>query len=207
MVTTGRIDRLCCDGSGYLPALGWEPFAKEPTQRLAETLTKPNHTDHSRGGITGIMSSHQEQNTRTTSGAKTEGWFTARPGERFCVRVPAASTGGIYSVIEIVSSPGDSTPLHVHHKEDEYAIVLEGVAKIVYGSEVIHAQAGTSICLKRGIPHGWGNPTDRPIRILMIASPGGCEEALQIIARGRPVDYEALYERFEISPVGPPILS
>jgi quercetin dioxygenase-like cupin family protein len=110
-------------------------------------------------------------------------------------------------VTEIVSSPGDSTPLHVHRKEDECAVVLEGVAKIVYGNEVIHAEAGTSILLKRGIPHGWGNPTDKPIRVLMIATPGGCEQALLIIARGGRVDYQAIAEQFEITRVGPPILS
>lgn len=71
----------------------------------------------------------------------------------------------------------------------EYAIVLEGVAQIAYGTQVIHAETGTSISLKRGIPHGWGNPTDKPIRLLMIASPGGCEEALRIIARGGLTDF------------------
>jgi quercetin dioxygenase-like cupin family protein len=152
------------------------------------------------------MPSHQKRSIPASSGPDAKDWLTARPGERFCIRVSAASTGGTYSVTEIVSSPGDSTPLHVHRKEDEYAIILEGVAKIVYGNEVIHAEAGKSIFLKRGIRHGWGNPTDKPIRLLMIASPGGCEEALRIIARGGPIDYQALAEQFEITHVGPPIL-
>jgi hypothetical protein len=29
----------------------------------------------------------------------------------------------------------------------------------------------------------WGNPTDRPVRVIMAAVPGGCEEALRVIAR------------------------
>jgi quercetin dioxygenase-like cupin family protein len=152
------------------------------------------------------MTSPHEKCISSSSGSNTEDWLTARPGELFCIRVPAASTGGRYSVTEIVSSPGDGTPLHVHRKEDEYAIVLEGVAKIVYGNEVIQAEAGTSIFLKRGIPHGWGNPTDQPIRLLMIASPGGCEEALRIIAEGGRIDYQAIAEQFEITHLGPSIL-
>jgi quercetin dioxygenase-like cupin family protein len=154
------------------------------------------------------MASDQQGNTKTSIELNAENWLTARPGERFCIRVSAASTAGRYSATEIVSSPGDSTPLHVHTREDEYAFVLEGVAQIVYGNEVIRAEAGTSIFLKRGIPHGWGNPTEKPIRLLMIASPGGCEEALRIIARANgPIDYQALAGQFGITHVGPPILS
>ncbi len=149
----------------------------------------------------------RQGSTRPANGPVSGEWLTARPGERFCIRVPAASTAGTYSVTEIISSPGDSTPLHVHSKEDEYAVVLEGVAKIVNGNEVIQAEVGSSIRLKKGIPHGWGNPTDKPIRLLMIATPGGCEEALRIIARGGPIDIQAVAKQFQISVVGPPILS
>ena len=49
-----------------------------------------------------------------------------RPGERCLIRVPAADTNGAYSFVEIVSDPGDGTPLHVHQNEDEYLFVLEG---------------------------------------------------------------------------------
>jgi hypothetical protein len=42
---------------------------------------------------------------------------------------------------------------------------------------------------------------------LMIASPGGCEEALRIVAQGGAIDYQALAKQFEIALVGPPILS
>jgi quercetin dioxygenase-like cupin family protein len=153
------------------------------------------------------MASDQQASTQASIALDAGDWLTARPGELFCIRISAASTGRRYSVTEVVSRPGDSTPLHVHTKEDEYAIVLEGVAQIVYGNETIHAKAGTSILLKRGIPHGWGNPTDKPIRLLMIASPGGCEEALRISARGGRIDYQAVAEQFEITLVGPPILS
>ena len=47
-------------------------------------------------------------------------WLQARPGERFLIRIPASATDGLYSITEIVASPGDSTPVHVHRKEDEH---------------------------------------------------------------------------------------
>jgi quercetin dioxygenase-like cupin family protein len=173
---------------------------------VAETLVKFKLHIFFRGRNYRNMALDQQESTHAPIGVDAQDWLTARPGELFCIRVSAVSTAGAYSVTEIISSPGDSTPLHVHHKEDEYAIVIEGVAKIVYGNDVIHAEAGTSILLKRGIPHGWGNPTDKPIRLLVIASPGGCEEALRIIARGGRIDYQALAEQFEITLAGPPIL-
>jgi quercetin dioxygenase-like cupin family protein len=139
--------------------------------------------------------------------SKTGIWKVARPGEEYCIRVRAAETDGAYSVVEIVSSPGDSTSLHVHSKEDEYVLVLEGTARIVCGDETHDARPGSPIFLRRGVPHGWGNPTDLPIRLLMITSPGGCEEALEVIAQGGPLDFSKFAEQFQIRPVGPPILS
>jgi hypothetical protein len=41
-------------------------------------------------------------------------WLQSRPGERFSIRIPA--TNGRYSVTEILSSPGDSTPVHLTRK-------------------------------------------------------------------------------------------
>jgi len=141
-----------------------------------------------------------------TAGTEGAEWLTARPGERFCVRVPAAATDGAYSVVEIVADPGDSTPLHVHEREDEYLLVLEGTARLVLGEETIEATAGQTVEMKRGIPHAWGNPTEKPIRLLITATPGGCEEALVIIARGGEIDLPALAARFHVTPLGPPIL-
>jgi mannose-6-phosphate isomerase-like protein (cupin superfamily) len=37
-----------------------------------------------------------------------------------------ADASSAYSLVEIVSDPGDGTPLHVHQNEDEHIFVLEG---------------------------------------------------------------------------------
>ena len=47
-------------------------------------------------------------------------WLQTRPGERCLIRVAAAETNGAYSVVEILSHSGDSTPIHVHQNEDEH---------------------------------------------------------------------------------------
>jgi quercetin dioxygenase-like cupin family protein len=134
-------------------------------------------------------------------------WLVARPGERFSIRIPASATNGSYSVTEIVSSPGDSTPIHLHENEDEHILVLEGTARILCGDKTFDATAGKVVSLARGIQHAWGNPTDTPIRLMSTATPGGCEEALRLIAKGiDPQDLPALSAKFAIRVLGPPLL-
>jgi quercetin dioxygenase-like cupin family protein len=111
-------------------------------------------------------------------------WLQTRPGEKCCIRVSAGATGGAYSVVKIVSSPGDSTPMHIHRNEDEHLLILEGTARIALGDKTFDAAAGTAIFLPRSIPHAWGNASNSLLRILGVCTPGGVEDALRVIARG-----------------------
>jgi mannose-6-phosphate isomerase-like protein (cupin superfamily) len=130
-------------------------------------------------------------------------WLQTRPGERCLIRVPAADTNGAYSLVEIVSDPGDGTPLHFHQNEDEYLFVLEGTARVAVGDKIFDAQAGTMVRLPRNIPHAWGNRSDLRLRIAGICYPGGVEEALRIVAGGGLIDIPALAERFGVVALGP----
>jgi mannose-6-phosphate isomerase-like protein (cupin superfamily) len=149
------------------------------------------------------MTNRIKQNTEELSSE----WMQARQGERFLIRIPASATDGLYSITEIVASPGDSTPVHVHQKEDEHLLVIEGTARILYRGKTVDATAGTLVSLARDVPHAWGNPTQTPIRLMVIATPGGCEEALRMIATGgdQP-NLHAIAEKFAITVVGPPLL-
>jgi mannose-6-phosphate isomerase-like protein (cupin superfamily) len=134
-------------------------------------------------------------------------WLQTRPGERCLIRTTAADTNGAFSVVEIISQPGDGTPIHVHRNEDEHFVILEGTARILYGDKTFDAPAGTSVSASRNIPHAWCNPFDTPFRMVVIASPGGCEDALRVIAKGGDVDKVALAARLQIEVLGPPMLS
>src|ERR1700754_2454957 len=105
----------------------------------------------------------QGGNDRTTE------WLATRPGERCAIRVDAAETNRVYSFVEIISVPGDGTPMHVHQHEDEHIIVLEGTARIACGDQVFDAEAGKVVTLPRKIPHAWGNRSDSPLRIAVVA--------------------------------------
>ena len=94
-------------------------------------------------------------------------------GERCIIRVAAAETNGAYSVVERLSHPGDSTPMHVHQNEDEHFFILEGTARVVRGDETFDAPAGTTVALPRYIPHAWGNATTSMLRMIVTSRPGG----------------------------------
>ena len=50
-------------------------------------------------------------------------WIT---GDTVVIRAPAANTGGAYTMIEAIASPGNGPPPHLHKNEDETLYVLEG---------------------------------------------------------------------------------
>ena len=130
-------------------------------------------------------------------------WLQTRPGERCLIRVSAADTNGVYSLVEIVSDAGDGTPIHIHQNEDEHFIILEGTARIASGDKTFDAAAGTAVTLSKGIPHAWCNLSNSPLRMVVIASPGGIEEILRLIAKGDDVDIMALSEKFGVRNLGP----
>jgi quercetin dioxygenase-like cupin family protein len=146
-------------------------------------------------------------NTHMIDNPLEDEWLQARSGESFLIRIPSSATNGSYSVTEIVSSPGASTPVHLHEKEDEHILVVEGTARVLYGDRTFDAAAGTVVSLARGIPHAWGNPTEAPIRLAITATPGGCEEALRLIATsGNQLDLRAIADKFAVRYIGPPLL-
>lgn len=129
-------------------------------------------------------------------------WLTTRSGEFVCIRVPAAQTEGMYSVVEIISAPGDGTPLHVHHNEDEHMLVLEGTVRVARGDEIFDVTPGTAVTLPRMIPHAWGNRSTANVRMVFTASPGGVEESLRLIAEGGVIDMQAFAKRFQVDVLG-----
>jgi quercetin dioxygenase-like cupin family protein len=151
-----------------------------------------------------MMKAKDRQTTINKSYTQTKGeWLETRPGEHCLIRISAKDTQGLYSVVEIVSDPGDGTPMHIHEREDEHIAVLEGTARVAYGDKVFDSQAGDVFTLHKGIPHAWGNRSSTQLRVAFLVFPGGCEEILELIAKASPADIPALAERFHIRIIGP----
>jgi hypothetical protein len=65
--------------------------------------------------------------------------------------------------------------LHVHTREDEQVVLLEGTVAFVVGDRVHRLVAGDTLALPRGIPHAHV-VTSQEARVLTIAMPGGFEQ-------------------------------
>jgi quercetin dioxygenase-like cupin family protein len=86
-------------------------------------------------------------------------------------------TGGAFGLVEHPVPPRTlAAPLHRHHREDEYSVVLEGTLTVQLGDQVYEAQSGDVIRKPRGQWHTFWNATDVPCRFLELITPPGFEQ-------------------------------
>jgi quercetin dioxygenase-like cupin family protein len=93
-------------------------------------------------------------------------------------RVEKASgpdTNGRFALTEVTMAAGYASPYHVHHRDDEALYVLDGEVEVVLGGEHHRCAAGAYVCMPRGVPHGYWNRSDRPLRMLILMTPPGFE--------------------------------
>jgi mannose-6-phosphate isomerase-like protein (cupin superfamily) len=73
--------------------------------------------------------------------------------------------------------PGAGPPLHVHARDDELFVVLEGTISFFGPSGGWTAtQSGTVVYAPRGVAHTFRNTGSTPSRHLVVTSPSGFEE-------------------------------
>jgi quercetin dioxygenase-like cupin family protein len=105
-------------------------------------------------------------------------WFM---GSLATVKANAATTGGAVTVIEHLSPRGSGSPLHVHHREDEWFYVIEGELTFWVGGETIAAPAGSFVFGPREIPHTFVVSSDQA-RFLLVAEPAGFDAFMRALA-------------------------
>lgn len=85
------------------------------------------------------------------------------------------NTNGAFSVVERTQDPCYKTTWHRHDDFEESFYVLEGVWTVQISDNIHEFPAGSFVLIPRGTPHGQGNFTDKPVRLLVIVAPGGFE--------------------------------
>ena len=152
------------------------------------------------------MSSNKTIESSTASDQPNDTWLQVTPGERLRIRVTSAQTMQAYSVIEVVADPHNGVPLHIHTEEEEHFIVLDGTLDIAVGNRRWDAAAGSCVTVKRGEPHAWCNPSDTPLRMLVVFSPGRIEGLFKAVAGVVDVDkIAAIAARYGTQLIGPPL--
>jgi quercetin dioxygenase-like cupin family protein len=115
-------------------------------------------------------------------------WFF---GGLTTIKATGAETEGRVAVTENLMPRGAGSPLHVHHREDEWFYVIEGELTFWVGGETITAPAGSFVYGPRDIPHTFVVSSEQA-RFLLVAEPAGFEEF--VLALSSPA------ERLEIPP-------
>jgi quercetin dioxygenase-like cupin family protein len=105
-------------------------------------------------------------------------------GSLMRIRARAADTGGALGLVEGSFYEGFGPPLHVHHREDEGMLVLDGELLFRQGDDEFTAGPGTLVWCPREVPHAF-RVKSATARALVIVTPAGFEE--MFAAGGVPV--------------------
>lgn len=98
-------------------------------------------------------------------------------GSLAVIKATKEQTSGHFTLVEVTENECQ-TPLHVHHREDETFIVMEGEVEFEVGGERIFASPGSVVYGPRGIPHAY-SVIKGPARMLFLLTPGGFEGLLR----------------------------
>lgn len=74
---------------------------------------------------------------------------------------------------EANSAPGQFVPVHIHPTQDEFILVQEGELDLKLDGVWSKAHAGDLVRMPKGVPHGYFNKSDKPVRALFWVSPAG----------------------------------
>jgi len=110
--------------------------------------------------------------------------------------IPSEETGGALSVFRATLVEGFSPPRHVHTREDEVFLVIEGDVRFDLDGELLLAGPGTSVFMPRGVPHTFR--IESPVaRLLGVIAPGAFEQLFRNLSV--PADERSLPEPGSVS--------
>ena len=103
------------------------------------------------------------------------------PGVGVIFKIDGADSGGALAVVEHPFEVGGVVPPHVHHREDEFSIVLDGEIGFRSEDKEIVLGPGGYIVKPRGEVHAMWNAGLTPARMIEIISPAGFEELFRTV--------------------------
>jgi quercetin dioxygenase-like cupin family protein len=102
-------------------------------------------------------------------------------GRRYASRLE--ETGGRVAVIHHAGPKDSGSPLHVHHRENEWFWVLDGELTIWVGGQVIQAPAGSFVFGPQHTPHTFTVSSPGGARFLLVTEPAGFEGFMRSCAQ------------------------
>ena len=96
-------------------------------------------------------------------------------GHLMSLLVKTEETGGRYSLLRATERKGLEPPPHIHTKEDETFLILEGNVVYTVGNQTFHAKEGDIMFLPKNIKHSFKIKTEK-LETLILLTPGGLEK-------------------------------
>lgn len=87
-----------------------------------------------------------------------------------------SDTDGAFAQWEVVVPPGGGSQAHVHTREVEAVLVLDGQIAIEIGGKVTEAGVGEYVVLPIGVPHALRNTSSSQAVLLFTVAPAGLEQ-------------------------------
>ena len=110
-------------------------------------------------------------------------WFM---GFLATIKATAEGTAGRVAVIHHLGPQDAGSPLHVHHRENEWFYVLAGELTVWVGGQVIRAPAGSFVFGPQGTPHTFTVSSPDGASFLLVTEPGGFEAFMRACAEPAP---------------------
>ena len=103
-------------------------------------------------------------------------------GVRDRFMIDGSDAGGRFALVQHLFAPRAlAAPLHRHHREDEYTVVLFGRVGALLGDAEVLAGPGDLIFKPRDQWHTFWNAGDEPAAVLELISPAGLEELFRTL--------------------------
>jgi mannose-6-phosphate isomerase-like protein (cupin superfamily) len=74
-------------------------------------------------------------------------------GEKFIYKLGPRDTDGAFSVIEMIAQPRNGPPPHLHHREDEMFVVIEGEFAFSTRDTTLRCTRGDAVYLPKDSLH------------------------------------------------------
>lgn len=97
-------------------------------------------------------------------------------GDIYRFLATAVKTDGKYAMWEAIVPPGGGPPPHIHSREEEGFVVLEGEITFQVGDKRIVAKAGTFANIPVGTTHSFKNESDGQAKMIITVAPAGLEQ-------------------------------
>lgn len=117
------------------------------------------------------------------------------PGIGVVFKIDGENMGGAVSIVEQPFEVGALVPPHIHTREDEISVVLEGRVGFRSEDHEVVLNPGGYIVKPRGQVHAMWNAGKSPARIIEIITPAGFEGGMREVAAmaaAGPPDLEAM---------------